>query len=148
MFLHQCVFTLLSDCWSVCLTAPFVGLSLCCDSRQNKSVLWHLSETPLMVTPLLYYSCHKLLSSISPFHCFSALFLSRSLMQSLNHPLFPVSFPIHLPQSSSSILLSVLTNLPLYPSEHFLCPLPPSLHILLPLYPPPSSLFSPEHLEQ
>lgn len=95
------------------------------------------------MTPPLYYSCHQLLSSLPPFHCFSALFLSRSLMLSLNHPFLSVSFPIHLPQSSSSILLCILTNLPHYPSEHFLCPLSPSLHIPLPLYPPPppASLF-------
>lgn len=66
-----------------------------------RSVLWHLSEPPLMVTPLLYYSCHKLLSSISPFHCFSALFLSRSLMLSLNHPFF------------LSLFLSIFPNHPL-----------------------------------
>lgn len=145
MLMHECVWVLVCvSHTSVCELQP-----RCCDSRQNKSVLRHLIETPLTMTPLQYHSCLQLLSSAThppPFTAFWAPVLSCSLLLSLNHPpLFspcPSSLPIHLSQSSSSILLSVPTNLPLHASKHFLCLSSPSLHITLPPLRPATLFFS------
>lgn len=93
------------------------------------------------MTPPLYYSCHRLLS-LSPF--LSLLFGPISFLRSpavskSSTLLFSLSsFPVHLSQSSSSILLSVYTNLPLYPSKHCV---PHFISLPLPLYPLLLSLF-------
>lgn len=94
------------------------------------------------MTPPLYYSCHRLLS-LSPF--LSLLFGPISFLRSpavskSSTLLFSLSsFPVHLSQSSSSILLSVYTNLPLYPSKHCV---PHFISLPLPLYPCFSPSFS------
>lgn len=106
---------------------------------------WHLlNRIPVSSSLAPHHHPHRTLPTSSP--RFLAPFLPRSLPLSVNHLPFSCvsSFPIHLSQSSSSILLSVPTNLPLLASEHFLCPLSSSLYITLPLYPlPVPRLFSP-----
>lgn len=119
--MHQCAF-------SVCVFVP-----LCCDSRQNRSVLWHLIETPSTMTPLQWNSCLQLLSHPPPTysHCSLAPFLPRSLLPSLNHPSFSVShlflsiFLNHLLPYCSPSPQILHSSHPSFPSVRCL---PPSYH--------------------